>query len=49
MTLPAFPEALLAVCMFLGAALYTSVGHAGASAYLGNAGHPSGAGPEGGA
>src|SRR3712207_6728205 len=35
MTLPALPEALLAVCMFLGAALYTSVGHAGASAYLG--------------
>jgi uncharacterized membrane protein YfcA len=34
MTLPAFPETLLAVCMFLGAALYTSVGHAGASAYL---------------
>ncbi len=34
MTLPAVPEALLAVCMFLGAALYTSVGHAGASAYL---------------
>jgi hypothetical protein len=33
-TLPAVPEALLAVCMFLGAALYTSVGHAGASAYL---------------
>jgi uncharacterized protein len=34
MTLPAVPETLLAVCMFLGAALYTSVGHAGASAYL---------------
>src|SRR5215207_1986122 len=33
-TLPALPEALLAVCMFLGAALYTSVGHAGASAYI---------------
>jgi len=27
-------EALLAVCMFFGAALYTSVGHAGASAYI---------------
>ena len=27
-------ELLLAVCMFLGAALYTSVGHAGASAYI---------------
>jgi hypothetical protein len=25
---------LLAACMFLGAALYTSVGHAGASAYI---------------
>lgn len=25
---------LLAVCLFLGAALYTSVGHAGASAYI---------------
>ena len=25
---------LLALCMFLGAALYSSVGHAGASAYL---------------
>jgi uncharacterized membrane protein YfcA len=25
---------VLAVCMFLGAALYTSVGHAGASAYI---------------
>jgi hypothetical protein len=25
---------LLALCMFLGAALYTSVGHAGASAYI---------------
>jgi Sulfite exporter TauE/SafE len=34
MTPPALPDALLAVCMFLGAALYTSVGHAGASAYL---------------
>ncbi|MGZ3349575.1 MAG: sulfite exporter TauE/SafE family protein [Xanthobacteraceae bacterium] len=28
------PELLLAACMFLGAALYTSVGHAGASAYI---------------
>ena len=27
-------EWLLAFCMFLGAALYTSVGHAGASAYI---------------
>src|SRR3954454_12769199 len=27
-------DLLLAVCMLLGAALYTSVGHAGASAYL---------------
>lgn len=27
-------ELLLAACMFLGAALYTSVGHAGASAYI---------------
>jgi uncharacterized membrane protein YfcA len=27
-------EFLLAACMFLGAALYTSVGHAGASAYI---------------
>lgn len=27
-------ELLLALCMFAGAALYTSVGHAGASAYL---------------
>lgn len=27
-------ELLLAFCMFLGAALYTSVGHAGASAYI---------------
>lgn len=34
MTLPALPEVLLAVGMCLGAALYTSVGHAGASAYL---------------
>ena len=33
MTLPA-SDALLALCMFFGAALYTSVGHAGASAYL---------------
>lgn len=28
------PELLLAACMLLGAALYTSVGHAGASAYI---------------
>jgi uncharacterized protein len=27
-------ELALALCMFLGAALYTSVGHAGASAYI---------------
>ncbi len=27
-------DVLLAACMFLGAALYTSVGHAGASAYV---------------
>jgi uncharacterized protein len=27
-------EVLLAVCMFFGAVLYTSVGHAGASAYI---------------
>ncbi len=27
-------QLLLAACMFLGAALYTSVGHAGASAYI---------------
>lgn len=27
-------DVLLAACMFLGAALYTSVGHAGASAYI---------------
>lgn len=27
-------QILLAVCMFLGAVLYTSVGHAGASAYI---------------
>jgi uncharacterized membrane protein YfcA len=27
-------EVLLAICMFFGAALYTSVGHAGASAYI---------------
>lgn len=27
-------EILLALCMFLGAVLYTSVGHAGASAYI---------------
>ncbi len=34
MTPPALSDALLAACMLLGAALYTSVGHAGASAYL---------------
>jgi uncharacterized protein len=28
------PELLLAACLFLGAVLYTSVGHAGASAYI---------------
>jgi uncharacterized protein len=28
------PEVLLAFCMFLGAALYSSVGHGGASAYI---------------
>ncbi|WP_375276303.1 sulfite exporter TauE/SafE family protein [Methylorubrum thiocyanatum] len=28
------PELALAACMFVGAALYTSVGHAGASAYI---------------
>jgi len=28
------PELALAICMFVGAALYTSVGHAGASAYI---------------
>jgi hypothetical protein len=27
-------ELLLAACMFLGAVLYTSVGHTGASAYI---------------
>ena len=27
-------DLLLAACMFLGAVLYTSVGHAGASAYI---------------
>ena len=27
-------ELLLAACLFLGAVLYTSVGHAGASAYI---------------
>ena len=34
MTLPDTTHLLLALCMFLGAALYTSVGHAGASAYI---------------
>jgi uncharacterized membrane protein YfcA len=34
MNLPVSAELLLAVCLFLGAALYTSVGHAGASAYI---------------
>src|SRR5215216_1803375 len=32
--MPLSSELLLAACMFLGAALYTSVGHAGASAYI---------------
>ena len=32
--MPETTELLLAACMFLGAALYTSVGHAGASAYI---------------
>jgi len=32
--MPETGELLLAACMFLGAALYTSVGHAGASAYI---------------
>jgi len=32
--MPEFWELLLAACMLLGAALYTSVGHAGASAYI---------------
>jgi hypothetical protein len=27
-------HAVLAVCMFVGAVLYTSVGHVGASAYI---------------
>ena len=27
-------QLLLSLCLFLGAALYTSVGHAGASAYI---------------
>ena len=34
MLLPASTELLLAVCMFLGATLYSSVGHGGASAYI---------------
>ncbi len=34
MTLPLTAELLLAACIFLGAALYSSVGHAGASSYL---------------
>jgi hypothetical protein len=34
MLLPLDAELLLAFCMFLGAVLYTSVGHAGASAYI---------------
>lgn len=34
MTMLTLTDALLAVCMFLAAALYSSVGHAGASAYL---------------
>jgi uncharacterized protein len=32
--MPETTELLLAACMFLGAVLYTSVGHAGASAYI---------------
>jgi uncharacterized membrane protein YfcA len=32
--MPETTELLLAACLFLGAALYTSVGHAGASAYI---------------
>jgi uncharacterized protein len=32
--MPEFSVLLLAACMFLGAALYSSVGHAGASAYI---------------
>lgn len=32
--MPISAELLLAACMFVGAALYTSVGHAGASAYI---------------
>jgi uncharacterized protein len=32
--MPETSELLLAACMLLGAALYTSVGHAGASAYI---------------
>ena len=32
--MPELSVLLLAACMFLGAALYTSVGHAGASAYI---------------
>lgn len=34
MTVLTLTDALLALCMFLAAALYSSVGHAGASAYL---------------
>jgi uncharacterized protein len=34
MLLPVNAELLLAACMFLGAALYSSVGHGGASAYI---------------
>jgi uncharacterized protein len=32
--MPEIPTLSLALCMFAGAALYTSVGHAGASAYI---------------
>ena len=32
--MPFSTELFLAACMFLGAVLYTSVGHAGASAYI---------------
>ncbi len=34
MHLPATAELLLTLCLFLGAVLYRSVGHAGASAYI---------------
>jgi hypothetical protein len=31
---PATAELVLALCLFLGATLYTSIGRAGASAYI---------------